>query len=513
MYSTSLICNKFTGIKQKDAVFSAKQISASDMQNVELFSTLSNGGVGIRTAKGNISVCGLLSEGENVINIFDTVQKGVHNFIVHTETSEEGRLYLFDVDKTELILKKSGLQVTGISTGCDFASGWVDLFVFSNSEEMFSLELGKLNDEGELDEIIDMPLKDRDDRDIKGLGCVNFDGRLWVFNKNVLWYSVQENIYDFITADLEIVTSAGYIEFVKPITAIYPYLGSLAVFFSDSSVLVVPGENGFSATEESPGGCASDKSLVYHGVKLYYYDNNKKGIFSFDQEMAGNKLIGKNIAEDIQEWLVSIPLSKLRECRLESVITKDRNELWFLFPSLDEKFSDIMIYDCIRESWVRRKSQKIACLATVNEVFYSAGKDIYEEYTGEDFAGGFIESYYQCTHLNLGSDNTVKIFYYPPRMTIDLGYENNFYVKYLRNYDALKTAKTRTIRANSMKNVLYWDISSWDVGFFAPKVLNSIVKLPPSTFNSIEITFFTTKKGEEFCIKTFECSKIKMKQR
>ncbi len=42
-----------------------------------------------------------------------------------------------------------------------------------------------------------------------------FSGRLWVFNGQVLWYSAQENIYDFSTSDAEIVTSAGYIEFVK----------------------------------------------------------------------------------------------------------------------------------------------------------------------------------------------------------------------------------------------------------------------------------------------------------
>ena len=512
MFSKSLICNKFTGIKQKDSMFSAKQISASDMQNVELFNTLSNGGVGIRTAKGNISVCGLLAEDENVVNIFDTVQKGVHNFLVHTENTEEGRLYLFDVSKKELIAKKTGLKKTGISTGCDFANGWADLFVFSNTEEMFSLELGRLDEVGNLDEIVEMPLKDRDGREIKGLGCVNFDGRLWIFNGNVLWYSVQENIYDFITADLEIVTSAGYIEFVKPITAIYPYLGSLAVFFSDSSVLISPIENGFSASEESPGGCANDKALVYHGVKLYYYDNNKKGIFSFNQEIAGNKLIGDNIAEEIQEWLVSIPQSRLNECRLDSVVTKDRNELWFLIPDSDTTFSTILIYDCVREAWVKRKSQRISCFRVINEVFYSAGSDIYQEYAGEDFAGRFIEAYYQCTPLNLGSDNMIKIFYYPPRMTIDLKYENNFYVRYRKNYDTLKTSRTRFITADTIKNVLYWDVGKWDIGCFSPKFLNAIVKLPPAKFNSLEITFFNTQKGEEFCIKTFECSKIKMKQ-
>ena len=513
MHNTSLICQGFSGIKRNKSVFSSKEITASDLQNVELFATESNSGVGIRTVKGNVSVCGLLPVDEKVINIFDTVQNGVHNFLVHTENSTEGKLYLFEILNNNLTLKKSGMSLTGKSCGCDFAQGWSDLFVFSNSEEIYSIELGKMNSEGSLDEVTEMDLLDRDNRPVRGLGCVNFDGRLWIFNGKVLWYSVQENIYDFSTADADIVTSSGYIEFVKPITAIYPYLGSLAVFFSDSSVLVSVNSGDFSMTEESPGGCAGYKALVFHGLKLYFYDHNKKGIFSFNQEMAGNKLIGKNIAEEIQEELSEIPLSMVYDCRIDSVVTKDRNELWFLLPAEDDNYSIIMIYDCTRDAWVKRKSQKINCFATVNEILYSAGSDIYEEYIGDDFDGKFIESYYCCSPVNLGSDNTVKFFYYPPRVTVDLKYENDFYVRYQKNYDTLKPAKVRHISVDTIKNVLYWDKGSWDSGCYPPKVLNAITKLPPAMFNTLEITFFTTKKGEEFCIKTFECSKIKMKQR
>ena len=66
MYKTSLICHNFSGIKRKESVFSAKEITALDMQNVELFSVKANSGVGIRTTKGNISVCGKLPTDENV---------------------------------------------------------------------------------------------------------------------------------------------------------------------------------------------------------------------------------------------------------------------------------------------------------------------------------------------------------------------------------------------------------------------------------------------------------------
>ena len=76
-----------------------------------------------------------------------------------------------------------------------------------------------------------MNLVDMDDRQVKGLGLINYDNRLWIFNGNVLWYSVQENVYDFSTSDAQIKTSAGYIEYVKNITAITPYLGIITIIY------------------------------------------------------------------------------------------------------------------------------------------------------------------------------------------------------------------------------------------------------------------------------------------
>ena len=93
MKNKSLICNNFSGIKRHKSLFSAKTISASDMQNVELFSTKSNSGVGIRTAKGNVAICGLIPSDEKVINIFDSIQNSKHNFLIHTENKQEGKLY------------------------------------------------------------------------------------------------------------------------------------------------------------------------------------------------------------------------------------------------------------------------------------------------------------------------------------------------------------------------------------------------------------------------------------
>ena len=312
MQRTALICNRFSGINRSSSVYSSSVITASDIQNVELFATEVNSGVGIRTSKGNVAVCSQIPADERVINIFESIQGGVTYFFVHTENSSEGKIYLFSVISGTLTLKVSGLSVTSKSCATDVSQGWSDLWVFSNSEEMLSIELNNYNEEGELDEVVMMNLKDGDNRDVKGLGLVIFAGRLWVFNGQILWYSQQENIYDFSTSSAELATSAGYIEFVKNITAIYPYLGTLAVFHSNSSCLIAIDDDSsaFYKTMDSPGGCASYNALVFHGTELYFYDDTKKGVFCFRQVVNGDKTLGDNIAVDIQEELFNIPMAE-----------------------------------------------------------------------------------------------------------------------------------------------------------------------------------------------------------
>ncbi len=510
MQRTTLICNNFSGINRTNSLYSSSVITASDIQNVELYSTEVNSGVGIRTAKGNVSVCDLIPNDEEVINIFESVQKGRTHFFVHTESADEGKIYLFAKEDNTLTEKVSGLTVTGQSSGCDVAQGWSDLFVFSNSEEVLSIELDNYNELNELDEIQVMELEDADGRTVKGLGIRVFAGRLWIYSGNTLWYSVQEDIYDFSTSDAQISTSAGYIEFVKDITAIYPYLGTLAVFHKNSSCLLSE-ENGiFSKTMESPGGCAGYDALVFHGTELYFYDDTKKGVFCFRQVINGDKTLGENIAVDIQAELFGIPKSNVQRIKTLSVVTSDRNEVWFLLPSTDGEYSTVLIYDYLRRTWVKRKSQKINCMAIIGNTLYSAGKKIYEEYVSSNFDGEFIEAFYKCSPFNLGRENTLKAVNYPPKLSLDMYYTNSFYVEYTKNYD-VSTYKKRYISSKTYGNFLYFDIGHWDSSYFPIRDINYTKKLPVSLFKTLQITFSTKNSGDDFCIKNIEFSRIKVK--
>lgn len=504
---SSLKCNKFGGIRRINATFASELISASDLQNVELFNTGINSGVGIRTAKGNIAVCNLIPSTQRIINIFESVQKNNTYFFVHTEDTERGRIYLYDKENNTITQKVTNLALTGNSCGLDIAQGWSDLFVFSNGENLLSIEIGANP------EVVVMNLTDMENRTVKGLGLVNYDNRLWIFNNNVLWYSVQENIYDFSTSDAQVSTSSGFIEYVKNITAIIPYLGSLAIFFKNSSILL-SGEYPYTQSDESPGGCASYDALVFHGTELYFYDDTKKGVFSFNQVVTGDKTLGDNIALDIQEELCFIDPARLNELRALSIVLSDRNEIWFLIPTTEPDVKTIMIYDYIHKEWLKRKCPDVTCFNIINNVLYSGGESgkIYEEYKTDTFNGNFIRSFYKCTPLNLGVDNTLKILYFPPRVTVDMTYSSDFWIRYIKNYDTFKTPKVKQIKIKTMKNALYYDVGHWDSTYFPLKELNSIYKLPSATFKTLEIQLYTYASGEGFCIKNIEFSKIKVKQ-
>ena len=82
MQKTTLICNNFSGINRSNSVFSSNIITAENMQNVELFATEVNTGVGIRTAKGNVCVCEDIPQDEVVTKSVSTVEERfLHNLL------------------------------------------------------------------------------------------------------------------------------------------------------------------------------------------------------------------------------------------------------------------------------------------------------------------------------------------------------------------------------------------------------------------------------------------------
>ena len=169
-----------------------------------------------------------------------------------------------------------------------------------------------------------------------------------------------------------------------------------------------------------------------------------------------------------------------------------------------------MIFDYLRQTWVKRKSQKINCFRVIAGKLYSAGEKIYEEYNSTEFDGKFIEAFYKCTPLNLGVENSLKILAYPPKITMDMYYSNDFYIEYTKDYNSLST-KIRRIVSKTLKNVLYFDKGFWDKNCFPHEKINAIKRLPSAFFKTLQMSFCVKDVGQNFCINNIEFGKIKVK--
>ena len=608
----NFICNRYGGIRKKNAQFSEKIITCSDMQNVELFFTGVNNGIGIRTCKGNKGLISL-PENERVVNIFQSVQNGATYFFVHTINNESGTLYLYDIATNQLITKISDLSKQTVSSACDYKQGYDDCLIFCNKGDyLYKIQLNKTvtayqvkyndtigyvsaggtgslvagtvvysdtkleniyktiktvyevkyNDSTgytditgtkddyvsentniykntELTEILTVSqgndykytentsvdydftytnyvdkevsvlnFNEAENRPIKPNFITSFDNRIFGAIDNRLHASMQQNIFDWATGDVDKPTSAYYLEFSKEITAITPYLTSLAVFFNDSSLLVKGSYPQLQVTEESPGGCASYKSLVFHGTDLYFYDNSKKGIYSFQQVILGNKTLGKDIAIEVNDYFDTIDGSRLEDLKFISYVADDRNEIWVLLPTTDENHSTILIYDSIKNEWIKRRCKKVYSVEIVNNTLFSGGKKIYQEYINDDFDGEFIQNYYNCTPFNLGSNTSMKILYLRPRMSVAFPFINEFYVKYAKNFNTFKKPKIKKVKSK-FKNYLIWGKGYWNINYWSGKTVNTIIKLPNvSAFKSLDISFYTTNSKENFAIRNMEMNQV-----
>lgn len=556
---TNFICDNFGGIRQRTAQFTPKIITCSDMQNVELFYTGVNNGVGIRTAKGNKGLI-TIPNGERVVNQFQSIQNGNKYIFVHTIGQNYGTLYLYDISNNTLVPKISNLTKQTVSSGVDYKQGYDDCFVFCNKGDfLYKIQLNKsvtsyqvyYNDvigyvstqknagekvasgtiiysdvnltieyatsngndyiySGYVDkEVSILSFKDAENRDIKPNFISTRNSRIFGAISNRLHACVQQNIFDWASGDTEKPTSAFYIEFSKEITAITPYLdSSLAIFFNDSSVLLSGEYPDLKTSEESPGGCASYRSLIFHGTDLYFYDNTKKGIYSFQQIVLGNKTLGKDIAEEVNDYFNKIDTSRLEDLKAISYVADDRNEIWFLLPTTDEKYSIILIYDSLRNEWIKRKIHKVYSIEVLHNTLFSGGKKIYQEYINNDFDGEFIENYYNCSPFNLGSNTSMKILYLRPRMSVTFPYVNEFWVKYSKNFDSFKKPKIKKIKSK-FKNYLIWGQGSYGVNYWASGKTSSILKLPNvSAFKTLAISFYTENSKENFAIRNMEMNQI-----
>jgi glycosyltransferase involved in cell wall biosynthesis len=94
----------------------------------------------------------------------------------------------------------------------------------------------------------------------------------------------------------------------------------------------------------------SDDSILpymYSDLISQLEDNQLDMISCLIQVVNGDKTLGENIALNIQDELFMLPKGSLDKIKTLSVVTSDRNEVWFLLPDNNEKYSTLFLVICL----------------------------------------------------------------------------------------------------------------------------------------------------------------------
>lgn len=519
--------NKFLGIRTKDVKTGIDgSISAQFATNIELEVSDDGSGVSIKTTLGNKVFLDLADYTElnldtpKIIDIFETEQDGTKYLMIYLiDKTLKGCLLCcnpnLSTPTVELLV--SNLTVTSAANGITIHSTAYDVFVFTNGVEYYSYSVSQ-----------DTPLvklqPKYDGKDVTGLALAEYRGSLVIGCDNgVVIGSRQGNITDWNYTEND-QTKAWYQLFYKKITALVPYIDGLLVFTDDSSVLLSGNLSYATDAVRSPasiGGCFNHKSWTIHDKYLFFYDNNQKNIYYYLQNDIGEKVLGKPIADEIQNML-----SKAVNLSIISYIGNNKNEIWLRIT--DKHGSDrIIIYNYLYGEYTERKMNVINGFNKWNfKILSFDDTKIFEERTGGcincTFNGVYIPASYKSIPMNFGSYTNLKEEDIKPLITYDKSYNNNFAVSFTNQ----KKTKKKRFELNQGLDFTWgddepqdeetpdreiWSGDTENYAIFASedsKQIATVKAKAPSSFYYMNFEIYTEKDGDDFCIKQIEMKDI-----
>lgn len=267
---------------------------------------------------------------------------------------------------------------------------------------------------------------------------VSFAGRIFIADGNLLAWTAANTTNVWTNTD-PLITDAGYKEnFVGKIIALSKF-SSYLVIFTTSDIYIMSGTNGgnFAVEHYSEDGIQSRFGITKIDNKLYLW---KKGLMPI--EYAGDipqLKIGITITELIKNSLDDIDNFRLNEIIL--IPYEDRKQIWVYIPVINKP----ELYKCIIVSFENyaknkgvtcyfREGNPITCGCSFRGKVYTGTStgDIYQEDTGNTFAGNRIEAHCYFNPLRLGTSR-IKTKYDVIDLTLDSKSINKF--KFLTRYD------------------------------------------------------------------------------
>lgn len=522
----SVNINKFLGLKTKNVKTGVDgSISAQNAVNVELEVSDDGSGINIKTALGNRVILNL-SEYElglntyEIIDVFESEQDGIKYLVIYLVDSGLNGCLLWcnpNLPTPTLNLLVSNLTASREANAITMITTAYDVFVFTNGVEYYSYSINQATPLVRLH-------PQYNGTDITGLALAEYRGSLVIgSDKGVVLGSRQGDITDWDYTEND-QTKAWYQLFYKKITALVPYIDGLLVFMNDSSVILggnlsyAPEAN---RTSASIGGCMNHKSWVLHDKYLFFYDDNQKNVYYYLQNDIGEKVLGKPIADEIQNII-----SKAVNLSMLSYIGNNKNEIWLRITDKYEA-DRIIIYNYNYGEFTERKMNTINGMSKWNfRVLTFNNNKIFEERTGGciscTFDGVYIPASYKSIPISLNSYSNLKEQDIKPLVTYDKSYNNNFVVKFSNQ----KKTKSKRFDLNQGLDFTWaddkpkdedtptrelWASDEIDGGVFPredSKFIATVKAKSPASYYYLNFEICTEKEGDDFCIKQIELKDI-----
>ncbi len=519
-YNSRIVVNRFHGIRTVNAIADVEntgQLSAETCQNIDFKYTNNGSGVGIYSQKGS-SVIAEIS-GKIIYGQWESIQNGVSYWIVYAIDETKGYLYHFKPSSNSFDLIYDQLTPVKACNGLTMVQGFDDLFIFTNGIDDY-LSIRMTADE----KVKKLNAVDAEERPIRGLCLKTQNGRLITNSGNRIHWSKTSDIYDWSSSTVGVKTNPAYQEFDRNITAIETYGNCLIVFTDTYSVQFCndPGDDDFSRTEATGGGCAGFKSIIKYDNKIFYYDPVARNIFAYYLFDSGQTRTTEGVANDVLKYLSELNINEADDIIMIGLSIEDRSEIWIKFPSIDGQI--VLIFDYLKNEWTERKMSHIHSLALIEGKLYSSvDSKILEEYSGYTYNGQFQSSEYLSQVINLKSDTNLKIPKMPLILTLDDSCTNNFMIEFILD-DSPQKLEPKRIEKSGGQFLIWanedgsiggeWAEDDGSGGYYwnYDDVLNTtynVFGLVP--FQQMRLRIYTQEEGDEFGIKRIELKKIRVK--
>lgn len=502
--------NNFAGgYTTQQAQYTPKaQQFVSGSKNIDIY-PLEENGFGFGKIAGNTEFFQIPDE--KVITLFD-YDTGDNNYLLtHTYA---GKVYEYNESTAENTAIITGLTPALKSSFANFTIAQLTGNPYNSCFFCNGVDSPRIYIKGNTPEVQTVTAVDENGKTIKSHICLPFDGRMWMFDGNVVHWSKKNDPFVWGTP-----TDTGYQPLDASIIGAIVYAGTIIVHTHNGVKVITPLSDGtYTFTDLSSSNCLNYKALCRHDNSSIFlaYD----GIYPVEVTQQGVRKTSNSLSNDIDKDLQAFGKATLAGAEMINVTVAGRNETWLHVP--DENKSTVFIF-----RWKKGKDghayflpprvqQKITCLAVFKDFILSGTEDgkVLKELTGKSYDGQIIEAYGKLAKVILaGASGTQK---FKPKLFVSNLISNAFYVDTILNGDSGNPIESLVIKDNSSSFV--WDEDNWDEHDWATVSLNAITLRKIKTKgkkaeSSVQFIFKTKGLNDDFQVHRIEFTRIKVKEK